>query len=165
MACQVAIGKVQGYQNSSGDLIKIRVIGTATNCDIVDVQVTCGDAKVNGTGKVTDGVWEVSLTSVTSFAPILPCKCGQDIVVVAECQGGQCHDHMGPIPLDCISPSRCPDAFPDVDFIDPQTKCDPGGNRIVTGKVVVAPTAGNPVGVTVRVDGAVVASHPSSSIP
>ena len=59
----------------------------------------------------------------------------------------------------------CPDVLTTVNAVDPNSKCDPGGHRTVTGSVTVSPDPTNPMGATIKMDGSVIGSHAAASTP
>jgi hypothetical protein len=161
MSCTVKIlAPVLGYTDASGNLVSLVISGTASNCDLVLITIDCDGPRQNATAKVSDGVWSTTI-------PLIPresqCDCDKSINIHVQCISGECRDDFSGS-LQCLPQSQCPNAYSDVDLIDSTEKCV-GGKRMVTGKVVVAPTSAKPVGTTVKIDGAVVGTHGISATP
>jgi hypothetical protein len=161
MSCTVKIlAPVLGYTDASGNLVSLVISGTASNCDLVLITIDCDGPRQNATAKVSDGVWSTTI-------PLIPresqCDCDKSINIHVQCISGECRDDFSGS-LQCLPQSQCPNAYSDVDLIDSTEKCV-GGKRMVTGKVVVAPTSAKPVGTTVKIDGTVVGTHGISATP
>ncbi len=159
MACQIKILGVVG-QKKSGALVGIKVVGSASNCDIVIVTITCEGSRQQFQAKVIDGAW--SVTAPPGDPNGRPCLCDEKIEVAAECLSHQCQDMFTGI-LPCEDVTTCPDIFVDITPIDADSKCDAGGMRVVSGTVAVSPDPSKPVGVTITLDGSPVASHPATT--
>ncbi len=166
MACEIKIFQpVTAYQDASGKFAKLRVSGSASDCETVLITIMCSGTEGVLTAQVLDGLWSAVITNINtqSFAP-LECACDKGFEIKVACAVGNCSDMAIGI-ISCDPLSQCPTTHSDIDLIDPNSDCV-NGMRTVSGTVNVFPDTAMPAGCTVKIDGQVVGSpHGSSGSP
>lgn len=142
MACEIAINDVFGV-TIGGILDHIIVVGTALNCDQVNLTISCSTRKTVG-AKVSAGVWAAKIPAAETG-----CECGSTITISGECISGQCRIEPASYTLLCQEQSNCPLVSAKAPKIG---DCNKDGTRSVTFFYQIYPQ-GVPVGASLLVDG------------
>lgn len=108
MACSISITSVEGVVDSSDHLTGIRVQGITTECNRVEIRVSCLNRIVGGVNEYSvfvdlepDGSWDTTIPVV----PHLPCaRCNSPITVTVACLvEGDIYDPDCPITTTTLS--------------------------------------------------------------